>query len=171
MRMEIRILFWILSRVSAGLILQLLIANQGMPIHSGRKGGVAKRKRSRLTIPIETRSVRPCIPKSSSTALTSIPTQTSSSQRLTSETAPSTSPTESTAEPNTVTFICCEPITTINHCSSNHCCTDEYIKNWNGSWYKRSCHCRYYSSKYRAFSADFFHPACVAILDLRHPLF
>lgn len=37
------------------------IANQGMCSGTGRKGGVAKRKRSRKVSTIETRSVRPCL--------------------------------------------------------------------------------------------------------------
>ena len=34
------------------------ITSQGMPSGSGRKGGIAKRKRSRVAVPVETRSVR-----------------------------------------------------------------------------------------------------------------
>ena len=37
------------------------IASQGMPSGSGRKSGVAKRKRSRVAVPVETRSVRQCL--------------------------------------------------------------------------------------------------------------
>ena len=44
------------------------IANHGMPSGSGRKGGVAKRKRSRVTTPIQTRSVRQCLQQNSSPA-------------------------------------------------------------------------------------------------------
>ena len=65
-------------------------ASTGMPSGSGRKGGKAKRKRSRSIIPIETRSTRPCLLQSScrstqmlsplaeSTPGTSQPTTTSS---------------------------------------------------------------------------------------------
>ena len=41
------------------------IGSQGMPSGSGRKGGVPKRKRNRVTLPIETRSVRQCLQESS----------------------------------------------------------------------------------------------------------
>ena len=44
------------------------IANHGMPSGSGKKGGVAKRKRSRVTTPIQTRSVRQCLQQNSSPA-------------------------------------------------------------------------------------------------------
>ncbi len=37
------------------------IANHGMPSGTGRKGGVAKRKRNRKLPAVETRSVRPCL--------------------------------------------------------------------------------------------------------------
>lgn len=39
----------------------MAIASQGMPSGSGRKGGVPKRKRSHVTVPIETRSIRQCL--------------------------------------------------------------------------------------------------------------
>ena len=44
------------------------IANRGMPSGSGRKGGVPKRKRSRVTTPIQTRSVYQCLQQNSSPA-------------------------------------------------------------------------------------------------------
>ena len=44
------------------------IGNAGMPSGSGRKGGKAKHKRNRSIIPIETRSVRPCLVQSSSSS-------------------------------------------------------------------------------------------------------
>lgn len=37
------------------------IAIQGMPVGSGRKGGIPKHKRNRKATPIQTRSVRPCL--------------------------------------------------------------------------------------------------------------
>lgn len=43
------------------------IASAGMPSRSGRKGGKPKRKRNRSIVPIETRSVRPCLVQGSST--------------------------------------------------------------------------------------------------------
>lgn len=37
------------------------IANRDMPSGTGRKGGVAKRKRNRKPLPIESRAIRPCL--------------------------------------------------------------------------------------------------------------
>ena len=55
------------------------IANTGMPIGAGRKGGKARRKRSRSSIPIESQSTRPCLLQSSpgATHLTSLLAQSS----------------------------------------------------------------------------------------------
>ena len=58
------------DRYMALFMLTLLaaIANHGMPSCSGRKGGVPKRKRSHVTTPIQTRSVRQCLQQNSSPA-------------------------------------------------------------------------------------------------------